>query len=102
MYRVTAVQDERYPCAPPDGGDSVLERLLDELPPAGANDGVVPLRSQLWGEPLWIGRGDHLDMVGHFPGPDDHTDWLTSGARFDIERFDTILDRVVDNIVDAD
>lgn len=102
MYRLTAVQDERYPCAPPDGGDRVIEEMIGERPPPGANDGVVPLRSQLWGEPLWIGRGDHLDMVGHFPGPDGHVDWLTSGARFDIGRFDTVLDLIVDNLFEAE
>jgi pimeloyl-ACP methyl ester carboxylesterase len=94
LYRVTAVQDERYPCAPADGVDDVLLRLLGELPDRGANDGVVPLSSQLWGEPVWVGRGDHLDVVGHFPGPGGHTDWLTSGSRFDNERFATMMDRV--------
>lgn len=102
MSRVTAVQNERYPCSPPDGGDELLARHLDELPEPGANDGVVPLRSQLWGEPLWVGRGDHLDMVGHFPGPGGHTDWLTSGARFDVARFDTVLDRIVENLLQAE
>jgi hypothetical protein len=88
------VQDERYPCAPAEGVDDVLLRLLGELPDRGANDGVVPLSSQFWGEPVWVGRGDHLDVVGHFPGPGGHTDWLASGSRFDNQRFATMMDRV--------
>lgn len=96
MHRVTKVQDERYPCAPAESIEPVLRRYLDEIPDPGANDGVVPLSSQIWGEPLWVGRGDHLDMVGHFPGPGGHTDWLASGSGFDNERFETILDRVFD------
>jgi triacylglycerol lipase len=102
MWRVTAVQDERYPCAPHDGGDEALRRMLGEVPDTSVNDGVVPLRSQLWGEPLWVGRGDHLDMVGHFPGPGGHTDWLTSGAGFDLERFDIVMDRIVDHLLETE
>ncbi|MEZ4440390.1 MAG: hypothetical protein R3B72_14940 [Polyangiaceae bacterium] len=95
MWRVTAVQDERYPCAPPEGVEPLLAEWLGTVPDASASDGVVPLRSQIWGEPLWIGRGDHLDMVGHFPGPGDHNDWMRSGADFDLARFDEVMDRVV-------
>ena len=98
MYRVTAEQDERYPCGAPEGTEEVLRDVLGEVPHPGANDGVVPLSSQLWGKPLWIGKGDHLDMVGHFPGPGGHNDWLTSGAHFDIVRFETIMDRVFEGM----
>jgi len=102
LYRVTAVYDERYPCAPRDGGEATLMAIVGECPPRGANDGVVPLTSQLWGEPVWIGKGDHLDVVGHFPGPGGHNDWLTSGARFDALRFETMMDRVVDGMLEAE
>ncbi len=99
MYRVTAVQDARYPTAPPDGGADILRRMLGELPDPGASDGVVPLTSQLWGDPIWIGRGDHLDVVGHFPGPGGHNDWLASGARFDLLRFEAVMDRVFEGMI---
>jgi hypothetical protein len=51
---------------------------------------------------LWIGMGDHLDMVGHFPGPGGHTDWLASGARFDRRRFELVMDRVVEAMMAAE
>jgi triacylglycerol lipase len=102
MYRVTAEQDERYPCAPPEGIDALLRDMLGEIPDRGASDGVVPLSSQIWGHPLWIGKGDHLDIVGHFPGPGGHNDWLASGARFDIVRFDRVMDRIFDGMIEAE
>lgn len=93
LYRVTAVQDQRYPCAPPDGLGA-FSALLGELPAMSANDGVVPFSSMLWGTPLWVGRGDHLDIVGHFPGPGGHNDWLHSGSAFDKRRFDDVIDAI--------
>lgn len=101
LYRVTAIRDERYPCAPPDGAAETLQRALGEVPDPSASDGVVPLTSQLWGNAVWIGRGDHLDVVGHFPGPGGHNDWLTSGARFDLARFNVVMDRVFEGLFSA-
>ncbi len=95
LYNITARHDPRYPCAPPDGAaERQLGAILGELPPMTSNDGVVPLYSQLWGEVIWVGKGDHLDIVGHFPGRGGHTDWLASGARFSRVRFDAALDRI--------
>jgi triacylglycerol lipase len=102
LQSITARQDERYPC---HAGDSEVRRkvlaMLGELPELTANDGVVPLYSQVWGDLVWIGRADHLDVVGHFPGEvtkrksdEAHHDWLRSGARFDRVRFDTVIDRI--------
>ena len=53
--------------------------------PKGLSDGMVPTRSQLWGEVAGLVQGDHLDICGHFypgKGTSSHTDWLRSGARF--------------------
>jgi triacylglycerol lipase len=101
LQGVTALVPRGYPTAPPDGGDAVLHALLGEVPPPGANDGVVPLRSQLWGRPLWIGAADHLDVIGHFRGR-GHTDWLTSGADFDEPRFGNVMDRIVAGMLEAE
>lgn len=71
LYGITARYDERYPCAAPDAGDAaedLLRRAFGRAPGARANDGVVPTRSQLWGEIAWAGWADHLDVLGHFPG----------------------------------
>ncbi|MEM1030148.1 MAG: hypothetical protein AAF928_13385 [Myxococcota bacterium] len=99
MQRVTSTQDPRYPCAPADVDVAArLRGRLPQVPPDGANDGVVPLSSMLWGAPIWVGQGDHLDMVGHFPGPDGHNDWMRSGASFDLDRWDELMDRIFEGI----
>jgi hypothetical protein len=61
------------------------------------SDAVVPTLSMLWGKLLWAGEADHLDVLGHFYDelrPSDHTDWLTSGSRFDRRRFKEVLDAI--------
>ncbi|MBM4357780.1 MAG: hypothetical protein FJ096_06690 [Deltaproteobacteria bacterium] len=102
MQTVTARHDERYPCAPRDGGSALFARTLGHVPERSASDGVVPLASQIWGEPLWVGQGDHLDIVGHFPGPEGHNDWLCSGSHFDLARFDVVMNRVVEGMLQAE
>jgi triacylglycerol lipase len=103
LYQITARQSVRYPCAPPDGSAQKRVRaLLGEEPPPGSNDGIVPLYSQVWGELVWVGKADHLDIVGHFPGTGGHTDWLSSGARFSRVRFDVAMDRIVDGMLLAE
>jgi hypothetical protein len=99
LWRVTAVQDDRYPCAPPEGADEVLRNMLGDVPAPSASDGVVPLSSMFWGTPVFVGMGDHLDVVGHFPGPGGHNDWMCSSARFDLSRFETMMDRVVEGML---
>lgn len=100
LYNITANQDPRYPChARTKPQDDAVRTLLAELPPETENDGVVPLYSQVWGDIVWVGKADHLDIVGHFPGkrgksPDRHVDWLRSGAGFDETRFATVMDRI--------
>lgn len=99
LANITGTEDPRYPChARTKLQDDAVRTLLGELPAETENDGVVPLYSQIWGEIVWIGRADHLDVVGHFPGRegkgDRHVDWLRSGAGFDETRFQTVLDRV--------
>lgn len=103
LYNITARHDGRYPCAPPDGSSArVLRRALGEAPPPDASDGIVPLASQVYGDLVWVGHADHLDVVGHFPGPGGHTDWMASGSRFTRVRFDVVMDRVVDGMLLAE
>jgi hypothetical protein len=88
LYGITSRYDERYPCSaswPPGEADARLERALGSLPSARANDGIVPIRSQVWGEIVWAGAGDHLDLLGHFgatPTPRAQRRSLLDWARF--------------------
>ena len=97
LYRLTSLENAVYPCAAPRA-DETLTTALGYLPPPEASDGVVPIRSQLWGKVAWAGRGDHLDVVGHFAGP-GHVDWLSSGSEFDRWRFEAMLDAIVKGIL---
>ncbi|MDC3958095.1 esterase/lipase family protein [Polyangium jinanense] len=100
LYNLTSRLDERYPCAAADGSaQAKLKAMLGEALPPTANDGVVPLTSQIWGDLVWVGKADHLDIVGHFPGAGGHTDWLASGARFQRVRFDVVMDRIVAGMI---
>jgi triacylglycerol lipase len=103
LCTLTARLDERYPCGPSDGSaERQIKGLLGELPPPGTSDGIVPLVSQVWGDLIWCGKADHLDVVGHFPGPAGHNDWLSSGAGFNRTRFDVIMDQVVAGMLVAE
>jgi hypothetical protein len=56
----------------------------------------------IWGELLWAGKGDHLDVVGHFRDdetPARHVDWLTSGASFGRYRFRGLVDALTDALL---
>lgn len=106
LHRLTSLENQNYPCSPaPSIADSQLRATLGHVPEPAANDGVVPIRSQLWGKVVWSGLGDHLDVVGHFRGdPEDpsHVDWLASGSGYDHKRFDAMIDHITDGLLDAE
>jgi triacylglycerol esterase/lipase EstA (alpha/beta hydrolase family) len=88
-----------YP--PPNPSPEVREYLEAELGlpiDNSLNDGLVPTTSMVWGEVIWAGTADHLDVLGHFRGDRDssHTDWLVSGAGFREEEFDQAMDAIAD------
>lgn len=115
LHRLTADHDERYPCAAmrgtvpwsSDGNEKHLAGALSDVT-LEANDGVVPIRSQLWGTVVWAGLADHLDVLGHFRDERDpdavapelrHRDWLTSGSDFDRTRFTGLMDAIASGMV---
>ena len=51
-------------------------------------------RTMRQGDLVWCGKGDHLDIVGHFTG-EGRNDWLASGAAFTQTRFDVVVDQIV-------
>ncbi len=88
-----------YP--PPNPAPEVrqyLEEALGRTLDNSLNDGLVPTGSMIWGDVLWGGTADHLDILGHFHGDRDsaHTDWMVSGAGFREEDFDEVMDAVAD------
>ncbi|MGD0528834.1 MAG: hypothetical protein ABSE49_27095, partial [Polyangiaceae bacterium] len=113
LWGITSRLDERYPCADKDAGaetEATLARAFGRAPGARANDGVVPLRSQLHGRLVWAGMADHLDVLGHFDGgratvgartDEAHVDWLHSGAAFDQARFDAMTRAIADGMLTA-
>ena len=116
LYGISSRYDRRYPCAAPDAGEEnerTLARAFGRRPGARANDGVVPIRSQIWGKLVWAGYADHLDVLGHFAddGPrwaqrgDDatgaHVDWLSSGSTFNRERFASLVTAIVEGLVSS-
>jgi triacylglycerol lipase len=75
-----------------------LLRAYGVAPPEGANDGIVPTRSQSWGRVIHAAVADHLDTLGHFRDADSdppHVDWLVSGSDFDRGRFEALWEDVV-------
>ncbi len=105
LYGITSRSDAGYPCVAetlhPDAARA-FGAVFNRVPGVRANDGVVPIRSQLWGNLVWTGHADHLDVLGHFDGSAEggtrearHSDWLTSGSGFDQARFDSMLDAIV-------
>jgi triacylglycerol lipase len=117
LYGISSRADRRYPCAASDaGGDNeqVLLRHFGRAPGVRANDGVVPIRSQIWGKLVWAGYADHLDVIGHFydatrdvpraaheghEAPIAHVDWLNSGSAFGRDEFASLVDAIVAGLV---
>jgi triacylglycerol lipase len=96
LYEITSRSDRCYPCgseALDPENESKLRAAFGRLPGFRANDGIVPIRSQIWGRLVWAGHADHLDVLGHYgdeehpPGArtadaPSHVDWLCSGSHF--------------------
>jgi len=111
LWGITSRIDERYPCAARHAdaeAEAVLERAFGRAPGARANDGVVPLRSQVHGRVAWAGYADHLDVLGHFAGAKgakigdgdaSHVDWLRSGAGFSEARFAEMTSAIAQGMI---
>jgi hypothetical protein len=111
LHTIASRLDRRYPCAAPDAGatnEALLARAFGRVPGARANDGVVPIRSQIWGRLIWAGHADHLDVLGHFRDDDPsrsldghppHVDWLYSASNFGRSQFGALLDAVAEGML---
>lgn len=70
-----------------------LRRAFGRIPSPKRNDGIVPTKSQLWGEVIHAAWADHLDSIGHFRSPNHippHYDWLESCSGFDRSSFERL------------
>ena len=75
----------------------VLLRDFGAEPDRRANDGIVPTRSQPWGEVIRGVWADHLDAIGHFEcrtHVPPHFDWVSSGSQFTRARFVELWDAI--------
>jgi hypothetical protein len=105
-WHITARKNPDYPYAGRDqdidkkhgcdrlNGEDVGELTVDDR----SSDGVVPTRSQAYGEILGVFASDHLDCVGHFPhyrSDGQHVSgWVRSGAGFNGNRHELLWGRV--------
>jgi triacylglycerol esterase/lipase EstA (alpha/beta hydrolase family) len=96
VYGFASRAAARYPYAVATAEQSAMlgAALVSEVRDSTV-DGIVPTLSMLWGELLWCGYADHLDIMGHFGDverPPVHVDWLQSGASFTRRDFDAMAD----------
>ena len=115
IHAITSRVDHRYPCAAPVAtadSEAMLARAFGRPPGVRSNDGVVPIRSQIWGKLVWAGHGDHLDVLGHFrdetpsreggakeiAAAPPHVDWLYSGSAFGRAEFEALMDAVAQGL----
>ncbi len=114
LHRISARHDSCYPCASPIvsvDDERTLSRAFGSSPDVRANDGVVPIHSQLWGKLVWAGYADHLDVLGHFRDTapaavrmlsreaPPHVDWLYSGSTFDRARFASLSRAIAEGLM---
>jgi hypothetical protein len=100
LYQFAGQRPRIYPYAKPKSRELELLRAgIEHDIDDGISDGIVPTLSMLYGDLLWAGEADHLDVLGHFHDDrddTDHTDWITSGSRFTGQRFGALLDAIVE------
>jgi triacylglycerol esterase/lipase EstA (alpha/beta hydrolase family) len=93
LYRLAArTPPDRHPSLTPVQARALVRRY-GALPEVGANDGVVPTLSQVWGTVIHATRADHMDVVGHFGDlahVPPHFDWLATGTGFTRADFETL------------
>jgi len=104
LYRLAAQSD--FLAQPPTTPRQrrALEAAYRKLPGWSENDGIVPTRSQVWGEVIDAVRADHLDVIGHFGDSSTrppHVDWLATGTGFTRDRYDRLWNRVLDFLLDG-
>jgi pimeloyl-ACP methyl ester carboxylesterase len=98
FLRFVASRGESKLVPPPaDSQREALERVYGQVPDATDSDGVVPTRSQLWGELVHATSADHLDVVGLY-GPSEPevgaADFIPSYSGFGRANFEALWEDV--------
>jgi len=102
LYGVAARSTETFLPVIAPAEEARLRMLLGDVPSEIANDGIVPTRSQVWGEVIHAVKSDHLDLIGHYTSDREplSSDWLPSGSGFDRAAFELTWNRVADFIAE--
>ena len=98
LYRIVAQPSRIEPARLTPAQEKALRRAYGATPAPSANDGIVPTRSQVFGEVICALEADHLDVIGHFSdaaADPPHYDWLTTGSGFDRPQFESAWRSVV-------
>lgn len=88
----------------PEDHDYAMEAAYGTRPTTRFTDGVVPTLSHPWGEVIYVGQGDHLDVCGHFDAVEHHPphiDWLKSSSEFTRVEFEDLWTRVAAFIAES-
>jgi triacylglycerol lipase len=87
------------PPSPSPEARLAIEEAIGKHLDNSLSDGLVPTASMIWGEVLWAGIADHLDVLGHFSGESgsEHTDWIVSGADFAESDFEAVMDAIANH-----
>lgn len=92
LHWLVADEDGKYPDLSP--AEKIrFETYYGAVPDQMQSDGIVPTRSQVWGELFHVGKGDHLDVCGHFDDLDHdppHYDWIATGTSFGQDEFEVL------------
>jgi hypothetical protein len=96
VYRITGRVKEDFPPLTAVQRD-MLVNAYGEMPTNRDNDAMCPTLSQVYDEIIHAAKADHLDVCGHFTGPDHappHIDWLCSGSNFDRDGFEAMWRKI--------
>ncbi len=97
LYAIASTLPEHLLPPPDDAQAHALIRAYGRVPSARGNDAMVPTRSQVWGEVVHAAWADHLDVIGHFDGPEGtpkHIDWMRTMSDFTRPEFEAMWDDV--------
>lgn len=105
LHRIAAAMSEDNVPVLDDVARAAIVKVFGEVIGADENDGIVPTRSQVFGEVLQAVRADHHDVIGHFHDPihdPPHYDWLATGTQFRRNHFEALWLQVADFIARAE